>query len=127
MNLKNCWIGKGRLTSDPEIRINEKGKKVLFFTIAIDEGTKEKPYTNFQDIVAYEGFAETINKYFAKGDEIQIMGRINNYTTTDRGEKRKRTNVVLESFEFGRKKKNDESKEKNEEDYRYEYGGLDFY
>lgn len=130
--LRNCWMGSGRICNDLEIRVNEKGKKVLFFTIAINEGTKEKPYTNFQDCVVYDGYAETIAKFFHKGDEIRIMGKNNTYTYVDRGEKRKRTNVVVDSFEFGQKKRTEEvPKEETFEEPKqkrndYHLGG-DFY
>lgn len=132
----NVWTGEGRLVQRPEIRVNNNNKKVLYFTIAMDEGTKDKPFTNYQDCVAYEGTAETIAKYMDKGDQIIIHGRSHNYTTEDRGEKRKRQVMVVEKFSFGQKKRN-ENENKNEfrsekrndhfDSFESTYGELKFY
>lgn len=105
MNIKNSWTGVGRITNDPEVRVTESGKKVCNFSIAINDGTKENPHTTFIPIDAWEGFADTIAKYFHKGDQIIVGGRLSVRKYEDRGEKRNRISVVLESFEWGEKKK----------------------
>ena len=127
MNVRNAWIGSGRLVQDPVIRSNSNGKNVLFFTIAINEGTKEKPYVNYQDCVAYDKWAENIAKYFHKGDQIMLAGRTNNYTIEDRGEKRKVCNIVIESFEFGQKKKQEGEKKEERNEPFPNYEDIDWY
>jgi len=118
MTIKNSWIGVGRIAHDLEIRITESGKKVLNFNIAVDDGTKEKPHTSFIPIEAWERTAEVIHDYFKKGDQIIVGGRLAVRTTDDRGEKRNRISVVLESFEWGAKKR-EEKKETNAVDTMY--------
>jgi len=120
MNIKNSWIGVGRIAQDLEIRVTETGKKVLNFNVAIDDGTKEKPHTSFIPVEAWERTAEVINDYFKKGDQIILGGRLVVRQTIDRGEKRNKLSVVLESFEWGAKKKetNEEKKEKEVDEYK---------
>lgn len=125
MRINNMWVGCGRIANDLEIRINQKNKKMLPFAIAINEGTKENPYTTFVDIIAWEKYAETIKKYFQKGDQIIVGGRLQTYTVKDRGENRKRVSVILESFDFGQKKR--EKEEKNEEKIERTVEDLPFY
>lgn len=104
MNVKNIWIGSGRICNDIELKVTETGKKVIGFSIAINDGTKERPHTTFIPIEAWENAAETISKYFRKGDQIFVSGRLNVRQYDDRGEKRNKISVVLESFDFGQKK-----------------------
>lgn len=113
----NMVIVDGRLTDYPEIRVNANGRKVLYFSIAVDVGTKENPNAEFHDFVAYEGRAETIAKYFGKGDQIIVQGRNHFYSADDRGEKRRRCVVIVDRFSFGQKKRTENitpAEEKNE-------------
>lgn len=105
MTIKNSWIGVGRISQDLELRVTESGKKVLNFNVAVDDGTKEKPHTTFVPIEAWERTAEVISEHFKKGDQIIVGGRLAVRQTVDRGEKRNKMSVVLESFEWGQKKK----------------------
>lgn len=105
MTIKNSWIGVGRIANDLEVRITESGKKVLNFNVAIDDGTKERPHTTFVPVEAWEKLADVIHDYFKKGDQIIVGGRLTVRQTNDRGEKRNKISVVLESFEWGAKKK----------------------
>ena len=118
MTIKNSWIGVGRIAHDLEIRMTESGKKVLNFNLAVDDGTKERPHTTFVPIEAWERTADVIHDYFKKGDQIIVGGRLTVRQTIDRGEKRNRMSVVLESFEWGAKKK-EENKETNAVDTMY--------
>jgi len=119
MNVKNNWIGVGRITNDLELRVTESGKKVLNFSIAIDDGSKEKPHTSFIPVEAWERTADVIHDYFKKGDQIIVGGRLVVRQTTDRNEKRNKLSVVLESFEWGAKKKEENKKETNAVDTMY--------
>lgn len=129
MNVNNIWTGAGRIANDLTLRINNNGIEVLVFTIAINDGTKEKPHTNFIDCTAYRNYAKTIEKYFKKGDQIILAGKLQTYTVVDRGENRKRTSVIVESFDFGQKKKenNEKKEEKKEIIEGYTSDDLPFY
>lgn len=110
MNVRNNFLGTGRIANDMEIRSTESGRHVVNFNLAIGDGTKEKPHTTFIPCEAWEGTADTIAKYFKKGDQIIIGGRLITRKVVDRGENRYRVAVSVESFEFGQKKK-EETKE----------------
>lgn len=113
MNVKNNFLGTGRIAHDLEVKITESGRRVLNFNIAIDDGTKEKPHVTYLPCEAWEGTADTIAKYFGKGDQIIIGGRLATRKVIDRGENRYRVNIAVESFEFGAKKKKEENKAVN--------------
>lgn len=66
----------GRLTMDINVKsVNDK--KVLNNRIAIK---RSKEQTTFVDIVAWNGTAELIQKYYKKGYEILIQGELINST-----------------------------------------------
>ena len=68
----------GRVTKEIELRKTQSNKSVIKFTIAVDEGNNK---TQFIDCQAWEGLAETIQKYVLKGDMVNINGKLvnNNY------------------------------------------------
>lgn len=68
----------GRVTKDIELRKTQSNKSVIKFTIAVDEGNNR---TQFIECQAWEGLAETIQKYVLKGDMVNINGKLinNNY------------------------------------------------
>lgn len=98
----NKWTGMGRLTKDPELRDGEN--VVARFSVAINRRFKnaEGNYdTDFINCVAFGKTAEFIGKYFAKGDMIGIVGRIQtgNYTNKE-GQKVYTTDIVVEETHF---------------------------
>lgn len=113
MTVKNNWVGTGRIANDLELRVTESGKKVLSFNVAIDDGTKDKPHTTFLPMEAWEGTAEVISKHFAKGDQIILGGRLGVRKVVDRGENRYSVRVVVDSFEWGQKKKKESEAKKD--------------
>ena len=123
MNVKNTWIGTGRIANDLEIKVTESGKKVLNFNVAIDDGTKEKPHATFVPVEAWENLAETIEKYFKKGDQIIAGGRVAVRKVIDRGENRYSVRIILESFEWGAKKR-EENKQENSYKINYDPNEL---
>jgi len=65
----------GRLVYDVKVTTLENGKKVLNNRLAMKVG---KDLTTFIDIVAWEGTAEFIEKYYKKGFEILLQGELIN-------------------------------------------------
>ena len=112
MNVKNIWIGNGRICNDLELKMTETGKRVVNFSIAINDGTKERPHTTVIPVEAWENTADVITRYFHKGDQIIVSGRLIVRSYDDRGEKRNKISVSVESFDWGEKKK-EEIKEYN--------------
>lgn len=92
----------GRLAKDVDFRQSgENG--ISKFTIACDRRFKSDngPSADFINCVAFGKTAETISKYFVKGNKIAICGRIQtgNYTNKN-GDKVYTTEVAVEEFYF---------------------------
>lgn len=102
----NKAILMGRLTRDPEIRHTDSGKAVCNFTVAIENGYGEEKSTDFISCVAWNKTAEFVDKYFAKGRMIIVVGRIRTRTWEDRdGKKNYVMEVVASEVAFGESKK----------------------
>lgn len=69
----NEVILTGRFARDPEIRQTTTDKTVARFTLAVDYG---KGKTVFVPCEAWNGTAEFVNRYFQKGDPIEIVGEL---------------------------------------------------
>lgn len=73
----------GRVTKEIELRKTQSNKSVVKFTLAVDDGKdgQGNSKTQFIDCQAWEGLAETIQKYVLKGDMVNINGKLvnNNY------------------------------------------------
>ena len=94
----------GRLTAKPELRYTPSNVAFVRFTVAVN-----RPYSNkdgnreadFINVVCWRNQAETIAKYFDKGNLISLEGRIQTGSYDDKdGNKRYTTDVALENFEF---------------------------
>lgn len=102
----NKAILMGRLTRDPVIRHTDSGKAVCNFTVAIDNSYGEEKSADFISCVAWNKTAEFVDKYFAKGRMIIVVGRIRTRTWEDRdGKKNYVTEVVASEVAFGESKK----------------------
>lgn len=102
----NKAILMGRLTRDPVIRHTDSGKAVCNFTVAIDNGYGEEKSADFISCVAWNKTAEFVDKYFARGRMIIVVGRIQTRTWEDRdGKKNYVTEVVASEVAFGESKK----------------------
>ncbi|HXP92987.1 MAG TPA: single-stranded DNA-binding protein [Candidatus Binatia bacterium] len=97
----NKIILVGNLTRDPEIRYVGSGAAVTKFTLAVNRRSKQGEETDFIDCVAWEKLAETCNTYLKKGSSCLVEGRlsIRSYETKE-GEKRKATEVVLNTMQM---------------------------
>ena len=94
----------GRLTAKPELRYTPANVAFVRFTVAVNrpfankEGNREADFIN---VVCWRNQAETIAKYFDKGNLISLEGRIQTGSFDDKeGNRRFTTDVVLENFEF---------------------------
>jgi single-strand DNA-binding protein len=72
----NKFILQGRLTADPEIKQTPSGVSCANFTIAWSEKYKEVETKCFQRCKAWRSTADFIGKYFAKGQEIIVVGKM---------------------------------------------------
>lgn len=94
----------GRLTKDVEVRYTQSNNiPVGSFTLAVNrrfakEGEQQADFIN---IVAWNKTAEFCSKYFKKGQQIGLIGRIQTRTYDDNnGQKRYVTEVVAEEVYF---------------------------
>lgn len=118
----------GRLTAKPELRYTGSNTAFLRFTVAINrpfvnsEGKREADFIN---VVAWRKQAETIAKFFDKGNLIAIEGRIQVGSYDDKdGNKRYTTDVLLENFEFVEGKKDSVSSVDTSSPYDYQDNGV---
>ena len=113
----NVAIIMGRLTRDPELRRTNSGKPVASFTVAVDRDYApdgQEKETDFIDIVAWNGTAEFVEKYFRKGSMIALKGRLQIRGWTDKdGNKRRSAEIVADNVYFGESKKSDGSSTQN--------------
>ena len=106
----------GRLTRDPELRRTQGGTAVASFTLAVDRDFKDKQtgerQTDFIECVAWRGTGEFVSRYFAKGRQAVVEGRLQMRDWTDKeGNKRRTAEVVADQVYFGDSKKQDDAGE----------------
>ncbi len=103
----NKVILYGNLTKDPELKSLPAGIHVNSFSVATNRSVKDasgnkKDIPEYHNIVAFGKQAEIIHQYLKKGNPIYIEGRMQTRSWDGQdGKKNYRTEVVLESFQFG--------------------------
>ena len=100
----NKVILMGRLTRDPEVRYTTTNNTlVCTFSIAVNRRFRQEgqPDADFFNIVAWSKTGEFCSKYFKKGQQVGIIGRLQtrNYDDKD-GKKVYVTEVVAEETYF---------------------------
>lgn len=68
---------QGRMVADPELRETNSGTKVVNFRVAWSEKYKERENKCFLECKAFGGVAEHVAKYYTKGKEIVVEGKLN--------------------------------------------------
>lgn len=100
----NKTILMGRLTRDPEVRYTQTtNKMVVSFTLAVKRRLQEE--TDFFNIVAWNKTGEVVSKYFKKGRQVVVIGRLQNRQYEKDGSKRTVTEVIAEEVYFADSKK----------------------
>lgn len=102
----NKVILMGRLTKDVEFRSGNT--QVANFTLAVNRRFSkqgEEKQADFISIVAFGKTAEFCNNYFKKGQQVLVVGRIQNSSWEKDGTKYYRTDVVAEEVHFADSKK----------------------
>jgi len=105
----NKAILMGRLTKDPELRYTQNGTAVCNFTLAINRRFKQEE-TDFIPVVAWSKTAEFCEKYFGKGRQVAVVGRIETSNWEDsNGNRRYKTEVVADEVYFADSKPQEQS------------------
>ena len=107
----NKVILMGRLTRDPEVRYTQTNNTlVASFSLAVHrrftrEGDSQT--ADFINIVAWSKTGELVSKYFKKGQQVGVIGRIQTRSWDDQqGQKRYTTEVIAEEVYFADSKRN---------------------
>ena len=106
----NKVILLGRLTRDPETRYTQTSNmQVTSFTLAVNRRfvrQGEERQADFINCVAWNKTAEFVSKYFKKGQQVGIIGRIQTRNYDDeQGIKHYVTEIIAEEVYFAGDKK----------------------
>ena len=95
----------GRLTKDPEIRYTQTNNTlVATFSIAVNRRFTREGDTvtaDFFNVTAWSKTGEFVSKYFKKGQQVAVVGRLQNRNWDDQnGQKHYATDVIAEEVDF---------------------------
>ena len=94
----------GRLTKEPEVRYTANtNSQVTVFPLAVNRRFKQEgqPDADFFNLTAFGKTAEFCSKYYKKGQQVLVEGRIQNRTWEDQnGQKRYATDYIIEQAYF---------------------------
>jgi len=96
----------GNLTNDVEVKELQSGTSMAVFSLAVNNKYKKASgelveEVSFVDVTMMGKRAETVHKFFSKGDSIMIEGKIRQSRWEDKeGNKRSKISVSADSFEF---------------------------
>jgi single-strand DNA-binding protein len=97
----NRSILQGRLCADPELRTTQSGISVCSFRVAWSEKYKENETKLFLNCTAWRGLGEMVSKYFTKGQEIAVEGKLSTRDWEDRdGNKRSQVEMTVDNVSF---------------------------
>ena len=108
MNLNRVII-VGRLTADPVKKTTPNGQDVVTFSIATsrkwkDKSGEQQEQAEFHNVVFWGKSALVIAQYAKKGTTMLVEGRLQSRTWDAKdGSKRKATEIIGETFQFGPK------------------------
>lgn len=106
----NKVIITGRLCDNPTFRQTQSGISSATFTVAVDrpyQKDKEKQ-ADFIRCMAWRGTAEFVNKYFSKGDPIEVIGSLRTGSYKDKNHSdvtHYTTDVMVSEVSFTQSKK----------------------
>ena len=130
----NKVILLGRLTAKPELRYTTSNTAYTRFSVAVNRpfaNADGKRDADFINVIAWRKNAETISKFFDKGNLISLEGRLQTGCYDDKdGNKRYTVDVSLDSFEFVESKaartasRNENFNEPTPYDYQNDVSGV---
>jgi single-strand DNA-binding protein len=96
----------GNLTADPDVKATPKGISVANIRLATntyagkDEEGHAKQHTEFHSLVAFGKTAEFAGMYLKKVRSIYVEGKLQTRSWEEAGQKRYRTEVVVDELKF---------------------------
>ena len=116
----NKVVLMGRLTKDPDIKCTQNNTQVASFSLAVNRRfvkQGEERQADFINIVAWSKTAEFVSKYFKKGQQVGVIGRIQTRNYEDDKEvKHYITEVIAEEVYFADTKKDNTENENPQQD-----------
>lgn len=94
----NLVVLTGRLARDPELKYGQSGTAYCRFTLAVNRVAKDE--ADFIGCTAFGKTAEIVGEYLRKGSMIGVQGRLQTSSYEVNGEKRYRTDVIIDRVEF---------------------------
>lgn len=106
----NKVILMGRLTRDPETRYTQTNNTlVASFSIAVNRRYVREGDTttaDFFNVTAWRQTGEFVSKYFKKGQQVAVVGRLQNRTWDDQqGQRHYATDVIADEVYFADSKR----------------------
>ena len=90
----------GRLTKAPELKTTPNGISVTTFSVAVTRRTNREE-SDFLNVVAWRGLAESCAKYLVKGQQVAVIGELQTRSwEANDGSKRYATEVQAQEIEF---------------------------
>lgn len=98
---KSITVLHGRFVADPQMN-QTNGTTVARFTLAVDRDFKKEgqPEADFIRCVAFNKLAEHIGKYFVKGKEALVEGRLQTGEYEKDGVKHYTTDLLINGIDF---------------------------
>ena len=118
----NKVILMGRLTRDPEVRYTQTTNTlVASFSLAVNRRFArqgEERQADFINIVAWNKTGEFVSKYFKKGQQVAVVGRLQTRSYQDNNNQtRYVTEVIAEEVYFADSNKNTEENTTTDEQF----------
>jgi len=112
----NKVILMGRLTKDPEVRYTENSNTMIAkFNLAVNRRfvkQGEERQADFISVIAWNKLAEFCSKYYKKGQQVGIIGRIQTRNWEDeQGQKHYATEIIAEEAYFADSKREENNQE----------------
>lgn len=95
----NKTVLMGNLTRDVEVK-PVGDTKVAKFGLAVNEKFKDKEETMFIDCACWGNRADVLEKYFKKGSQILVEGKLKLETWEKDGEKKSKHTIFVTDFSF---------------------------
>ena len=111
----NSFILQCRLTKDVEYGTTNSGVSYANFSVAWNEKYNENEQQLFMNCRAWRGTADLLNKYFKKGDELVIEGKLITETYEKDGQNKSSTRMVVDRVHFTYGKKNNDGQGQGQE------------
>ena len=94
----------GNLTRDPKLSETNSGIAVCRFGLAVSRrrtSADAEPQTDFFNVTAWRGLAETVARFTKKGNKVAVCGSIQLRNVEDNaGQKRTYVDIIADDVEF---------------------------